>query len=246
VRNAPALRRAGATIVGVHARGRCLLAGAALFGSLLGTGAASATPAAPTTPQLAETIARAQQAFDDAVYLPVRVHGHWELSGSMRTWLQPSISLTSEPWRWAPERCAVLDPVLAPGMRVFLLTQIDRLFTGPLHDTLRSQFLAHLGRVSSPSCVNPNRSATGPPGPLIDHTSIDRVTRRGSEIVVHAQVAVDDWQSGVSHLATPGNGRRIGWRLVRGLLDAQYTLRAVGASWKVVAISSNFAPGHQP
>ena len=120
----------------MRARCRCLAAGAALFGSLLGAGGASATPAAPTDPQLTGTVARAQQAFDDAVYLPVQVHGHWDLSGPLRTWLQPSISVTSEPWRWAPERCAVLDPALASGMRAFLLAQIGRLFAGSLHEGL--------------------------------------------------------------------------------------------------------------
>jgi hypothetical protein len=201
---------------------------------------------APTSSQLARTVERAQQAFDDAAYLPVQVRGRWELSGPMRTWLQPSISTISDPWRWAPERCPVLDPALAPGMRAFLLAQIGRLFAGSLENSLKSQFVAHLGRVTSPTCINPARSAEGPPGPIIDHTTVHSVILHSGEIVVHAQVAVDDWQSGVSHVSTPGNGRRIGWRLVRGLLDSEYTLRAVGTSWKVVAISANFAPGHEP
>ena len=230
---------------GVLRRGRVLVAGVTLIGSLLGTARASAAPV-PTRSQLASTVERAQQASDDAVYLPVRVQGQWELSGPMRTWLQPSISTISDPWRWAPERCAVLDPALAPGMRAFLLGQLGRLFAGSLETGLKASFVTHLAHVTLPNCVNPNRSASGPPGPLIDHTTVRDVGTHGDEILVHALVSVDDWQSGVSHIPTAGNGRRVGWRLVRGLLDSQYTLRAVGGSWKVVAIASSFAPGHEP
>jgi len=100
--------------------------------------------------------------------------------------------------------------------------------------------------VTLPNCINPNRSAVGPPGPIIDRTDVDGVTTTGTEIVVRAQVSVEDWQSGVSHTPTPGNGRRLGWRLVRGLLDSSYTLERAGTSWKVVASSWTFAPGHGP
>ncbi len=226
-------------------RGRYLLAVVALLGAVVGFGLASAASTTPSQ-QIVTIVERAQQASDDAAYLPVQVDGRWVLSGPMRAWLQPSISLISAPWRWAPERCAVLDPSLAPGMRSFMFDEIKRLFAGSLADSLTTQFSERLTRVTLPNCVNPNRSASGPPGPIIERTAVGGVTAKGGEIVVHAQVSVDDWQSGVSHTATPGNGRRIGWRLVRGLLDSSHTLERAGASWKVVAMSSAFAPGHSP
>jgi hypothetical protein len=229
----------------VRHRGRDLLAGVALLGPVVGFGLGAAASPTPS-PQIATIVERAQQAADDAVYLPVRVHGRWVLSGPMRAWLQPSISLISTPWRWAPERCAVLDPSLGPGMRSFMLGQIHRLFAGSLADSLTTQFSERLTSVTLPDCINPNRSASGPPGPIIDRTAVGGVRAKGHEIVVHAQVNVDDWQSGVSHTATPGNGRRIGWRLVRGLLDSSYTLARADTSWKVVAMSWAFAPGHSP
>jgi len=100
-------------------------------GTALGIGLAYGASGS-LSPQIASTVEQAQQAMDDAVYLPVQVNGRWELSGRMRTWLQPSISTISDPWRWAPARCAVLDPALAPGMRAFMLGEIGRLFGGSL------------------------------------------------------------------------------------------------------------------
>lgn len=225
--------------------GLYLLAGTVFLGTALGIGLAYGASGS-LSPQIASTVEQAQQAMDDAVYLPAQVNGRWELSGRMRTWLQPSISTISDPWRWAPARCAVLDPALAPGMRAFMLGQIGRLFGGSLAGQLKTIVVRRIDAASSPTCLNPNASASGPPGPLIDHTTVGSVAFRGNEIIVHARVAVDDWQSGVSHVPTPGNGRRIGWRLVRGLLNSRYTLRPSGRLWKVVSASSNFAPGHEP
>jgi hypothetical protein len=164
----------------VRHRGRYLLAVVALLGAVVGFGRASAASTTPSQ-QIVTIVERAQQASDDAVYLPVQVDGRWVLSGPMRAWLQPSISLISAPWRWASERCAVLDPSLAPGMRSFMFDEIKRLFAGSLADSLTTQFSERLTRVTLPNCVNPNRSASGPPGPIIDRIAVGGVTAKGRQ-----------------------------------------------------------------
>ena len=52
-------------------------------------------------------LAGALQVSDDALYLPVQLHGRWRLA-SLGSWLQPRISTTSLPWRWTAASCTVI------------------------------------------------------------------------------------------------------------------------------------------
>ncbi|MHB1584522.1 MAG: hypothetical protein ACYCU7_14275 [Acidimicrobiales bacterium] len=192
---------------------------------------------------------RAQQASDDAVYLPVQVDGHWALSGPKGTWLQSSISSTSTPWRWRTYPCVNLDAALVPGLRSYMLHQIAQIFSGSLAVRLRTLFVQKLGHDDSATCndANSGRIAEGPLGPILDTTDVRRVSVDGATARVDAQVHVTDWQGGVTHVPTSGNGRTVGWAVVPGLLNATYTLSEnTRHQWHVTAMTEDFAPGHGP
>ena len=222
-----------------------VLAAALMVGLALPASASTLDPLIPS--QAAVVAARAQQVLDDAVYLPVTVNGHWALFGRARTWLQPTMSTTSTPWRWVYP-CARLDPKLVPGMRAYETSEIRSTFSGELALSLLTRFSQHLARVTDPKCSSLSPGvAQGPPGPIIDQFVAQSGSGQGGDAVVRGQAKVTDWQSGVSHKPAPEGGRFLGWRKVPGLLDVSYTLhKDLDGRWRVAALTANFAPGHEP
>ncbi len=208
-------------------------------------GRSSSYRAVSLSPKMVTLVQDAQQGDNDATYLPVQLDGRWVLSGHLRTWVQHSISTTSTPFRFVGN-CAALDPRLAPGLQAFMIGQIDRLFAGSLANSLRSTLEQSVTRNVERSCPNSSSLRTGPPGPIIDNTTVTGASRHGTAVVVRASVAVEDWQSGVSHRPAPGGGRLLGWRLVQNVLDSSYTLVRGHHGWRVVALAWQFAPGHGP
>ena len=208
----------------------------------------TACAAQPSTTQIALVVSRAQQAADDVASFPVEIHGRWVLSGPKGTWLQRDISPSSEPWLWTSSRCTVLNASLVPGMRSFMHTQLTGLFTSALAASLESRFLRTLDMSTNPQCVRNNQTLTvGPPGPILDQTRISKVQVTGASASIAARVTVTDWQGGVTHQATAGNGRVVGWAVVRGLLNARYVLhRDASGRWRVSSYSTTFVPGYEP
>jgi hypothetical protein len=216
-----------------------------LVGAVLAACGTSGSPGIPSS--ISAVAGRAQQVADDTVYLPVEVNGRWVLSGPPGTWLQPSISATSTPWRW-DYPCAVLDPSLVDGIKGFMKDEIARTFSGHDAALLQAKLINGLGPSISAGCHSPDPNvAEGPPGPILDRLVIQNVVMSGSLATVIGQVHVTDWQGGVSHTPVPNGGRRVTWRKVPGVLDATYSLR-IGSddNWRVTSFTSSFAPGHMP
>ena len=234
---------------GVRTRVRAVLALSALVLALtpLASAGAAAAPSAAANQDAAAVVARALQVADDAGYLPVQAHGRWTLA-SPGSWLQHSMSTTSTPWRWtAAGRCTVFDPSLLAGMAAFMHAQIAATFAGAEAAQVRSDFDARVRRLEPAPCV---RSASGmvlgPPGPLLDRTSVRYVAFAGGAATAAAVVHQTDWQSGVTHAPTPDGGRRVNWAVVSNVLDVTYKLARIGGDWRVVAFTGRFAPGGGP
>jgi hypothetical protein len=133
-------------------------------------------------------------------------------------------------------------------MRRFMDDQLTELFTRARAASLESQFLFGVQVSTNPQCVRSDPFlVVGPPGPILDRTRVVKVAVTGVTATVTAQVAVTDWQGGVTGRATAGNGRRVGWRVVHGLLDTRYVLdRDSSGRWRVRSSRANFAPGYGP
>lgn len=221
---------------------------AAVLGAMAaGLGATSAGAGAPPDAPGA-VVARALQVSEDTGYLPVQSHGRWVLAGP-GSWLQPTISTTSTPWRWSPGRCTVLDASLIPGLETFVRGQIAATFAGAEQARLLSALDARVGGLETvAACVRPPGAAlTGPPGPIRDETTVTHLSVAGATATATAVVHVTDWQGGVTAIPTAGGGRRVGWAVVRNVVDATYDLtRRPGGRWRVVALRARFAPGGGP
>jgi hypothetical protein len=221
-----------------------LLAVAAL---LCACGSGSGSSESPPGPAAA-VVERAEQVGDDAGYLPVQSRGHWTLAGP-GSWLQPTISLTSSPWRWTAGRCTVFDASLVPGMKAFMRAQIAATFAGAEAARVTATFDAKLARLDTTgACVRPPGGLTlGPPGPIRDWTTVTHLSLSGATGVAAGVVHTTDWQGGVTDVTTGGGGRRVGWAVVSNVVDATYKLaRLSDGRWRVVALTGQFAPGSEP
>lgn len=224
-----------------------VIGGLAVLMAVAASACSSATSSATPIDEVSSVAARALQVADDAVYLPVQVDGRWSLAGPPGTWLQPSISTTSTPWRWNYP-CAVIDPALVPGMTSFMEGEIARTFNGAKAANLTTRLRQRLQQSTNTSCHSLNPSvAQGPPGPILDRLVIEHVSVSGGTATVRGEVHVTDWQGGVSHVPTVDGGRQVAWATVPGLLDATYRLRRdPDGQWLVTSLSATFAPGHNP
>jgi len=238
-------RRAGALAVGA---GLLSLAPALAAAGPGSSASASTSGSAPASASAAVVVARAEQVWDDALYLPVRSGGHWALAGP-GSWLQPAISLTSSPWHWTTARCTVFDTSLLPGMEAFLRAQIAATFAGAAAALVTATFDAKVGRLgTAAACVRPPGGLTlGPPGPIRDRTTVTHLSLSGSSGTATGVVHLTDWQGGVSRLPAPGGGRRVRWAVVSNVVDTSYTLtRLRDGQWRVVGMAGRFAPGSGP
>jgi hypothetical protein len=208
---------------------------------------AAAEPSSSSRTDALAVVGRALQVSDDAVYLPVQSHGRWTLA-SLGSWLQPSISTTSSPWRWtATGRCTVFDPSLIAGMTAFMHDQIEGTFGGSAAAQITSTFDTKVRRLEPAPCQRPPGGlALGPPGPLRDRTSVRYIAFTGSTATAAAVVHMTDWQGGVTKKPTPGGGRRVNWAVVSNAVDVTYRLALTGGGWRVVALTGRFAPGSEP
>jgi hypothetical protein len=153
--------------VGGHARHGAAIT--LLVGALMPAAALPVSASAPSSSSRADALAvvkRALQVSDDALYLPVQLHGRWRLTGP-GSWLQPTISTISSPWRWTATRCTVLDSSLVPGMEAFMHAQIAATFAGAEAARLTATFDAKATRLGTTgACVRPPGAVTvGPPAP---------------------------------------------------------------------------------
>ena len=232
---------------GGHARPGAAVALLAGFLTLTAAPPASASePSSSSQQDATAVVERALQVSDDAVYLPVQSRGRWTLT-SPGSWLQPTISTTSSPWRWtAKGRCTVFDPTLIPGMTAFLHAQIAATFGGAEAAQVRSTFDTRVQRLEPTPCLRAPGLALGPPGPLRDRTSVRYIAFSGSTATAAAVVHATDWQSGVTHKPTAGGGRRINWAVVTNTVDVTYMLARSHGGWRVTAITGRFAPGGGP
>jgi hypothetical protein len=230
---------------GVHVRRAAMLvAGVLACGPLLA--ACGSSPASPH-PDTAETVvARALQVSDDAVYLPVQSHGRWTLA-SPGSWLQPTISTTSSPWRWTVVgRCTVIDPALIPGLVAFMRAQIADTFAGAEATKVTATFEARVRQLEPAPCRRPDSGLVlGPPGPLRDRSTVTHLAVFGPTALAAVVVHATDWQGGVSN-ARAGGGRRVDWAEVPNVVDVTYSLARSHSRWRVVAITGRFAPGSGP
>ncbi len=234
--------------------GGCARRGAAitlLAGALTPAAALPAAGSEPSGSSRADALAvveRALQVSDDALYLPVQLHGRWTLA-SPGSWLQRTISTTSSPWRWTPARCTVFDSSLVPGMEAFMHVQIAATFAGAEAERLTATFDARATRLGSTgACVRPPGAViVGPPGPIRDRTLVTSLSLSGTTASAGGVVHVTDWQGGVTHAPTAHGGRLVGWAVVPGVLDTTYRLvRGRDGGWRVVALTARFAPGSRP
>jgi len=222
-----------------------------LTGALTPVAALHVSASEPSSSSRADAlavVARALQVSDDAVYLPVQLHGRWTLA-SPGSWLQPSISTTSSPWRWTAARCTVFDSSLVPGMEAFMQAQIAATFGGLEEARLTTAFEAKAARLgTAAACVRPPGAVTvGPPGPIRDRTTVTKLSVSGTTATAAGVVHVTDWQGGVTHVPTAHGGRLVGWAVVPGMLDTTYRLvRGHKDGWRVVALTARFAPGSGP
>ncbi len=186
-----------------------VIGGLAVLMAAVASACTSATSSATPIDEVSSVAAQALQVADDAAYLPVEVNGRWSLAGPPGTWLQPSISTTSSPWRWNYP-CAVIDSTLVPGMTSFMDGEIARTFSPAKAATLRTQLQQRLDQSTNTSChsLNPN-VAEGPPGPILDRLVIEHVSVSGGTATVQGEVHVTDWQGGVSHVPTADGGRQV-------------------------------------
>ncbi|MGA2930597.1 MAG: hypothetical protein ABSE98_00730 [Acidimicrobiales bacterium] len=223
-----------------------VLAGLLALAPLLcacGSGSSGSSQGSP-----AAVVERAEQVWDDAGYLPVQSGGHWTLA-SPGSWLQPTISLTSSPWRWTAGRCTVFDASLVPGMEAFMHAQIAATFAGAEAARVTATFDARLPRLGTTgACVRPPGGLTlGPPGPIRDRTTVTHLSLSGATGAAAGVVHMTDWQGGVTGVTTAGGGRRVSWAVVSNVVDATYKLaRLSDGRWRVVALTGRFAPGSEP
>jgi hypothetical protein len=233
---------------GAHARQSAAVALLAAVCSLAVALPVSASEPSTSSRQDARAVVeRALQVSDDAVYLPVQSQGRWTLA-SPGSWLQPSISTSSSPWRWTTKgRCTVFDPALVPGMTAFMHEQIAGTFGGAEAAQIRSTFDTKVRRLAPAPCLRSTGLALGPPGPLRDRTSVRYIAFSGSSATAAAVVHMTDWQGGVTNKPTAGGGRRINWAVVSNAVDVTYKLtRGRDGGWRVVAFTGRFAPGSEP
>ena len=179
------------------------------------------------------------------MYLPVQEDGQWTID-SPGSWLQPAISTTSTPWYWVYP-CAALDPHLVQGISTFMDREITDTFSGALATSLRSALRHKLAGATRTTCDSPDPNvAEGPPGPIRDRAQITTISISPHTASASAVIHVVDWQGGVTHTPASGGGREVRFLVVHGLLDASYSLRLLDGRWRVVTISTRFAPGHSP
>jgi hypothetical protein len=199
----------------------------------------------PGTEAIRDAVMRAQLVEGSIGVPPIATSSGYVLAGTRgRAGLQTALSDDSSPWRWGDPGCDVIDPSRRSAMAAYATAEARDVFTG-------SALASATARIVSSIWFTPRTCghvATGPPAAMVySQCRFRSVWVVGNHASATAQCVLGTWVAGVSHQATPDNGRKLDWATVTNVVDVHDTLvRGRSGHWLVDGHAEAFAPGGGP
>jgi hypothetical protein len=199
----------------------------------------------PGTDAIRDAVIRAQLVEGSIGVPPIATTSGYVLAGTRgRAGLQTALSDDSSPWRWGDPGCATINPSRRSAMAAYATVEAHDAFMGPALASATS-------RIASSIWFTPRTCghvATGPPAVMVySQYAFRSVWVAGNHASATAQCVLGTWVAGVSHQATPDNGRKLDWATVTNVVDVHDSLvRDRNGRWLVDGHAESFASGGGP